>query len=433
MGLTEVLLLTTVEMGNVLLAYIVIFGAKLNKNKIFIFITYFVGLVIQFIFNKFIDNDLQTIITTLYGVVIPLCWLDVRKRKWFALYPFIWFGMSIINTVFSYLAAMYLGVPEVETIYVGYLRAVIETGGIVLLLLILLVNKIRKKERVEVEFGIAQYILLFAGIVSSAVVMGCVQFISGGEKLSVWAQNFTGFFVSSVFLVFIVACLWQGIIMRQKMEYKNKTENYEKFMHMQEEQIHRIIDKDDKMRKFRHDMASHLVALRGCVKEKDYDKLLEYLDEMENNSYVKSTVTYTGDSAIDAVLREYIEQAEEHEIVVTHRIQYKANNIKTYDLCTVISNVLKNAIEACSNIENSKKTIDLSICVIDKCLQIIVKNSVKEKIKVIDNKLSTTKEDKRNHGLGSEIVRQTVEKYEGTVDYISDDKLFTVEIFMQAK
>lgn len=358
MSLAEVLILTTVEMISLLLTYIIVFGAKLRKNKIIIFVTYLLGIAFQIIVYSVAKDDWDSIITTIYWIVIPLFWLEKRKKKWFALYPFIYMDISFINVFYSFIASLVLNIPEGQIISIGSVRIVYESGSIILLLAILLYIKLAKKEIVEVNLSWWQYALLFLGIFSSAIIIGCVQMISSGEELNLKMQNANGFAVTLICVIFIIVCLWQGVITRQKMEYKNKTENYEKLMRIQGEQIHRIIDKDDRMRKFRHDMNSHLTALRGCVIEKDYDRMLEYLDEMENNSYVKKAITYTGDSAIDAILREYIGQAEERGIIVTEKIQYKTNNnIKIYDLCTIISNVLKNAIEACEKIETDCRKI----------------------------------------------------------------------------
>ena len=45
-------------------------------------------------------------------------------------------------------------------------------------------------------------------------------------------------------------------------------------------------------------------------------------------------------------------------------------------------------------------------------------------------KLKTTKGDAGGHGLGHKIVRETVEKYYGFVNYSEEDGMFCVQILL---
>lgn len=82
--------------------------------------------------------------------------------------------------------------------------------------------------------------------------------------------------------------------------------------------------------------------------------------------------------------------------------------------CTIISNLLNNAIEACEKIQEDKRIIEFKIAGYNSQIFISVCNSYDmESIINQKQKFITTKEDKLNHGIGLENVRRTVKKYDG--------------------
>ncbi len=91
--------------------------------------------------------------------------------------------------------------------------------------------------------------------------------------------------------------------------------------------------------------------------------------------------------------------------------------------CTIISNFLNNAIEACEKIQEDKRIIEFEIVGYNSQIFISVCNSYDmESIINQKQKFITTKEDKLNHGIVLENVRMTVKKYDGDMR-ISQEKL----------
>ena len=96
------------------------------------------------------------------------------------------------------------------------------------------------------------------------------------------------------------------------------------------------------------------------------------------------------------------------------------------DLCIIFSNLLDNAIEACSNISDS------SIITIDLKLQqgyqyIAIRNPY---IQNNNTQLLTTKQNKTHHGFGLSNVRNAVERHDGEL-LITQGEVFTVEMTLK--
>jgi two-component sensor histidine kinase len=95
------------------------------------------------------------------------------------------------------------------------------------------------------------------------------------------------------------------------------------------------------------------------------------------------------------------------------------------DLCTIFSNVFKNAAEAVEDGGNIKITIVRK----EKFAQIIIGNSFDRTIQMTqEGGLLTTKVDQENHGFGMENVRRAIQKNHGEFQYHVDENWFEVEI-----
>lgn len=112
-------------------------------------------------------------------------------------------------------------------------------------------------------------------------------------------------------------------------------------------------------------------------------------------------------------------------------VEYPAEcNITPNDMCTILSNLLDNAIEAAADTEQ-KGCICLTMRRINYFLLIKVINPCREDLKSSGGFPKTTKENKSLHGWGLRSVRDTVEKYSGTMDCTAENGVFTVKIMMQ--
>lgn len=104
-------------------------------------------------------------------------------------------------------------------------------------------------------------------------------------------------------------------------------------------------------------------------------------------------------------------------------------NILPHDICTILSNLLDNAIEASSKLDKSGSVL-LTIRKINYFLMINVVNECFQKGSDFINYPKTTKENKELHGWGLPSVRDAVEKYNGTLRCINKDNQFAVSIML---
>ncbi len=101
-------------------------------------------------------------------------------------------------------------------------------------------------------------------------------------------------------------------------------------------------------------------------------------------------------------------------------------NIEAYDLCTIFSNLLSNALEGTSKAEDKWITVDCRYT--DNNIIVVVKNSFKNDNQYGNGKIRTSKEDTEYHGYGLENVKDSIMKYNGVWDIEVKNNVFIVTI-----
>ena len=115
-----------------------------------------------------------------------------------------------------------------------------------------------------------------------------------------------------------------------------------------------ISEEKDKVRSLYHDMKNHMICIRHLCEDRDTDKVLEYIDSMENNivNYNKLNQDfYTKNMILDSILRVKKSICTEKNIDFLVDMDFSKNSfMDMVDVCTIFSNVIDNAIEACDKI-----------------------------------------------------------------------------------
>lgn len=423
------ILYLSTEFINYILAYVMLFQAGLQKNKR----KWLLGLCIIFVIHYLVMYKKGPYASSSWSfltmLMIPSLLLDTREKKYFGLYPFVVIGTSVIAVSSSFLLAVLVEVPEYIIVESKEMTIVCQCVPIFMMMLLYIYRKIRGYEVIKVQLGFKQYLLFYIGLICTYLMLASMQTLSTGE-ITESSINICGFAISVACISFILVVLWQGIIVHREIQLKERNKMYEEYMEMQEEYYRQIMEQDEKMRRFRHDMNAHMSVLKSYCTEGNNSELKKYLENIIDSSAIYDVESYTGNKGVDAVIRQLIEEAKKKqvEVEIKGRLTDKTR-VSVYDLCTILSNLLKNAIEACEKIENPKQRfIQVEMGTYNEQTFISVKNTIAGESNIKDNYLKTSKADKKNHGLGSGNVKNAVKKYQGSLEYSCEDGWFKVEI-----
>ena len=98
------------------------------------------------------------------------------------------------------------------------------------------------------------------------------------------------------------------------------------------------------------------------------------------------------------------------------------------EICTLFSNLLDNAIEACEKIEDDRRWVAIQITRKSGMLYLTISNSIKDRPAEQEGKLITNKQNHQLHGYGIKSVQRIVRKYEGDFSYQVCESKFIVTI-----
>ena len=188
-----------------------------------------------------------------------------------------------------------------------------------------------------------------------------------------------------------------------------------------------MVKSDDALRAFRHDYKNHMLIVTSLLNAGLTDEAMEYLEKVKVTSGVAAQTFSTGNFVVNAILNNKNELAADYGIEMTFTGVVPAQGIENDDLCTVVGNLIDNAIDGARRAPE-KKFIRVKGAVRNGHFTICVKNAVLEKAEIKNNRIKTTKADTRRHGIGLKNVAAAAKKYHGAAVFSCDDTEFTADV-----
>lgn len=236
--------------------------------------------------------------------------------------------------------------------------------------------------------------------------------------------------------IFIMICVCVVIAMIMvAMRYQQEKQEKEMISltnELMEKNYRQINESRNAVSKQVHDFTNHLRALGGMVEQDS--KAAQYIRDLLKDVYKHVNLCHSGNDVIDAVINCKAAEASEAGIRFSYTVRLPENlQIAPVDLCAVLSNQLDNAIEACQRIlQEEKREVQLLIGQKYHFLFFKVINTTACDPFDARHNLITTKLDKTmRHGLGLKNIRDTVEKYGGTLENSYEDGRFTSVAMLQ--
>ncbi len=202
--------------------------------------------------------------------------------------------------------------------------------------------------------------------------------------------------------------------------HKKNEQMAKMYLNMQQNYYEYLEKREEDTRKFRHDIRNHLTMIRLLYNDKKYTEIEKYLDEFDVKMSQLSRSIDVGNEIVNALLNYYKNCMQKKSIhfVVDGRLP-ELIRISAYDLCTILSNLLDNSIEASSHQHDS--TVKLSFSFDDIHYMITCVNPCKNIVR---------KNNTRDHGFGLKNVKETIYKHHGIIDISVENEIFFVTIIL---
>ena len=235
---------------------------------------------------------------------------------------------------------------------------------------------------------------------------------------------------------------WKQSYLRKQADFQNFTKRKEKekndrliqsitINQMEARQNEEIINSTHSLRVFKHDIMNHMSILYKLVENGKNSDALKYIYQINNSIERTSYTISTGIIPIDCIMTAKLSKALDNNISIKHQIHFPANyNISDMDLCSLISNLLDNAIEANCKLDITKRRLQIEIKPYNNMLLLFISNS-SNGIYLYGgngNLLTTKTSNKNEHGIGIKRINEIVKKYNGIIEFDPGTEIFSVSI-----
>lgn len=226
--------------------------------------------------------------------------------------------------------------------------------------------------------------------------------------------------------IFLISVITNMIVKNSKLKYEGLI--VEEKIDSRYKYYNTLKENQEKVRKLSHDINNHIMCMEsmdGEEREKYKKKIYEELDYNRNR-------INSGSMILDIILSEKYKECKKYGINFKYDIEFDVlKDMESVDICSIFSNVLDNAVEACQKVESANRFITIKGKIAKNYFVIKTENSKVGEIKKDEKgNLETSKEDKTRHGLGTKIVEESVEKYGGNIEYYDEEDKFRVVILI---
>lgn len=270
----------------------------------------------------------------------------------------------------------------------------------------------------------------WAIIILTTIILSVLsQLYISSQRSYYSATPMTLIFLLFIFLA-ILATYYLSHLITNSYESLIESQKIKQRLELQLDYLDRSSMMIEQLRRDKHEMKNVYFYLNSLIKTNKLQELEEFIDQKLMRRYRQLEVISTGNTFIDYLLTQKINEAHEHHIhTMTDILIPEDLSIDSDDLCGLLLNLFDNAIDA------SKKEphgdIQIYMKLYKNYLSIKIRNKSTTDVLKNNPHLFTTKNDSQNHGIGLRVIQSIVKKYNGILNISMNSGYFVVDILME--
>lgn len=368
--------------------------------------------------------------TTLISIFIKINYkIEIKKIVLISISYILFLGLlnEIIYAFLSLLCNRLIDMEYGWYYTLLYQKLIFLEVNILTKLLLIYIVTIIKTVKLKVNVNNKQYKYIFFSIILNllSAILIFATIYKTTQSITNFALDFVIALISSSILILNIFFMW--LIIRVSKDSNLRAENkcikeniqlqHQYYLNMQESQM--------KVKKLYHDMKNHMICIENL-----YGKN-EYVESINNQLKECNSIFNTNNMILDIILNDKKRICESKGIDLIANINFKeCNFIDSADVCSIFSNMIDNAIEACENIEDNSisKKINIKGTIVKSLYIIKCENPKNNIIKLKSGKILTNKKDKFLHGIGISSMKNSIEKYNGNLEVNDLNTRFLINI-----
>jgi len=243
------------------------------------------------------------------------------------------------------------------------------------------------------------------------------DFLYSGVRTAV---HFLPFVTSAFYFVFVL--LYYTETQKLSNAQRERDMLYSQFRQAQKE-FASLRQMQQNAATYRHDMRHHFTLLQGPAEKESVGEIKEYLRTVQSDIDAITPIRYCENETVNLILSSYAAKAKQSGVQLTIDTKLPGSlPFSDTELCSLLSNALENAINACGEITDcDRRMIRLRAYSRNNKLCIDIRNSF-NKEPVFKNGLPVSNE--QGHGFGTKSMAHIVEKHGGVYRFSVKDGWF---------
>ncbi len=287
--------------------------------------------------------------------------------------------------------------------------------------------KLRRQFLNSVDFLLQEMDLFSVATLFVSVMLGAI--------MAYWPnlQGFSVFNMVRAFLFLFMSGTLQYAILHlyihlgQEHYYQAEKELLEVNKQLLYQQMDLMKESEMDAARIRHDVRHHTLLIREYVQKGEYDQLLAYLTQYDEDVEKWKVKDVSRNRAVNSILSAYAKKARGQNIQVTMKVKLAENlPIRDTDWIAILANMFENAIHGCAASEREQQKIDIYIAQKKNKVMIQCRNTSSGEI-VFRKGLP---QSDKGGGMGVFSIIKAASRYEGETDFSVQDGMFITRILL---
>ncbi|MEG6615969.1 GHKL domain-containing protein [Peptococcaceae bacterium 1198_IL3148] len=174
----------------------------------------------------------------------------------------------------------------------------------------------------------------------------------------------------------------------------------------------------------RHEHTRHIQTIQAMIHLDEVQEAKEYIEGIVDRYWHMGDIIYVGNPALTGLInsKRGVAESKGIDFAIAVKCEIDKIAIEPWDLCSIIGNLIDNAIEAVIQ-ENNNRRIAIEFKYENSCYKIYVHNSgpkIENKVNIFKAGYTTKGSEARGYGLY--LVNKLVNKYHGKIEVYSSHK-----------
>lgn len=281
----------------------------------------------------------------------------------------------------------------------------------------------------KMNFGKKEWIFIITIFVASFLSVAAIQITLQKNDLS---EQYIGILMAAELgLILInIICFFMMSILNNSHKAAEELSMLKQQDEIRKQYAENVKYRYDEIRRIRHDMKQSYTVLETLLSENRTTEAIDYIRSGRSAIAQTEVLVDVGNDFVNSILNSKLSTAKQLGIEVICSSVKDISGIEAVDLCTLLGNMLDNAIEAAKQCPSEKSLIEVKITSSDEKLIIQVTNSIKCSVLKENSELKSTKQNPSEHGFGVKSIRLIAQKYFGSAKYFEEDNTLSCRVIL---